>query len=51
MEDREEVLQKRLQDWRKLWMVEEDLADDDFFNLQIIMPNKNKPTGSRPFSH
>ncbi|KAH7918225.1 P-loop containing nucleoside triphosphate hydrolase protein [Leucogyrophana mollusca] len=40
MGEAEKVLRQKLQKWRELQMVEEDLIDDDFFGSQIIMSNE-----------
>ncbi|KAH7919783.1 P-loop containing nucleoside triphosphate hydrolase protein, partial [Leucogyrophana mollusca] len=39
MRDAEKGLRQKLQEWRELQMVEEDLVDGDFFGSQIIMSN------------
>ena len=39
MGDPEHHLRRRLEEWRELQLVEEDLATDDFFGPQVIMSN------------
>ncbi|KIK77845.1 hypothetical protein PAXRUDRAFT_17233 [Paxillus rubicundulus Ve08.2h10] len=39
MGEPERTLRNRLEEWRELQMVEEDLKGDDFFGSQIIMSN------------